>query len=165
MIDETKTENLTLHPHERSRRCPLFCKPGVETSMTNKCVLPTSGALLGLLLLAGVPAQAGLAGVQTSAAQATDNSGNNKHHTATGTVSYHQSDSKSDVQITAGIRKAILADKGLSTYAHNVKIVTRSGAVILKGPVKSDDEKQKVAAAAANVVSADKITNQITVKQ
>lgn len=51
-------------------------------------------------------------------------------------------------------------DKDLSTYAHNIKIVTQAGAVTLKGLVKSDDEKQKVAADAETVVSQDKVVNQ-----
>jgi osmotically-inducible protein OsmY len=58
-----------------------------------------------------------------------------------------------------------MADKSLSTYAHNVKILTVDGAVTLKGPVQSDDEKQKVATEAASVVPAEKITNELTVKQ
>jgi hyperosmotically inducible protein len=65
---------------------------------------------------------------------------------------------------TAKIRKAITADKTLSTYAHNVKIITLNGAVTLKGPVKSDEEKQKVASMAANIVSANKVTDELTVK-
>lgn len=40
---------------------------------------------------------------------------------------------------TAKIRKAITADKTLSTYAHNVKIITLNGTVTLKGPVTSDE--------------------------
>lgn len=67
--------------------------------------------------------------------------------------------------MTANARKAIMADKDLSTYAHNVKVVTVNGAVTLKGPVKSEEEKQKVAADISGVVSADKITNELTVKQ
>ena len=65
---------------------------------------------------------------------------------------------------TASVRKAIMADKSLSTYAHNVKIITMNGAVTLKGPVKSEEEKQKVAADAASAVSPDKVTNELTVK-
>ena len=96
------------------------------------------------------------------AQQAPDNSGQNKSQS---TTADNQSSAKSDRELTAKIRKAIIADKDLSTYAHNVKIITANGAVTLKGPVKSDDEKQKVAADAANVVSADHITNNLTVKQ
>ena len=72
---------------------------------------------------------------------------------------------KEDRLTTAKIRKAIIADKDLSTYAHNIKIITTNGSVTLKGPVKSEDEKEKVASDAAGVVSADRITNNLTVKQ
>ena len=58
-----------------------------------------------------------------------------------------------------------MADKDLSTYAHNVKIIVRNGTVTLKGPVKSEDEKQKVISYASSIVSADKVTDKITVKQ
>jgi len=76
-----------------------------------------------------------------------------------------QKENQSDRELTQQIRRAIVQDKSLSTYAHNVKIVTVNGAVTLKGPVQSEEEKQKVASEAANAVSADKITNELTVKQ
>lgn len=94
-------------------------------------------------------------------AQAPDNSAHNKKHD---TTADQQSNSASDREITQKIRKAIIADKSLSTYAHNVKIITTNGAVTLKGPVKSEEEKQQVAAKAAEVVDASKIDNQLTVK-
>jgi osmotically-inducible protein OsmY len=97
-------------------------------------------------------------GVQT----APDNSAQNKDH---GITADNQANAKADRLTTANIRKAIIADKGLSTYAHNVKIITVNGAVTLKGPVTSDEEKEKVASDAASIVSADKITNHLTVKQ
>ena len=97
-------------------------------------------------------------GVQT----APDNSAQNKNQSPTAD---NQSNAKADRTTTANIRKAILADKDLSTYAHNVKIITNNGAVTLKGPVKSEEEKQKIASDAESVVSADKITNDLTVKQ
>jgi hyperosmotically inducible periplasmic protein len=93
---------------------------------------------------------------------APDNSRQNKNHSDTAD---NQSNATDDRATTAKIRKAITSDKDLSTYAHNVKIITVNGAVTLKGPVKSDDEKQKIAADAAAVVSTDKITNDLTVKQ
>ncbi|WP_245632440.1 BON domain-containing protein [Edaphobacter aggregans] len=94
-------------------------------------------------------------------AQAPDNSGQNKGQMQTADK---QNNAKSDRDITAKIRKEIMADKDLSTYAHNVKIVTANGAVTLKGPVKSEEERAKIAQIAGNTVSADKITNEITVK-
>jgi hyperosmotically inducible periplasmic protein len=95
-------------------------------------------------------------------AQAPDNSAQNKNQTATAD---NQANAKADRQTTAQIRKAIVGDKDLSTYAHNVKVITVNGQVTLKGPVSTDDEKQKVASLAANVVSPDKIVNDLTVKQ
>ncbi len=99
---------------------------------------------------------------QTQSDQQPDNSGRNKAHAKTAD---NQSSAKDDRLTTQKVRKAIMADKGLSTYAHNVKIITQNGTVTLKGPVKSDDEKQKVAAAAAGAVGQDKVVDQMTVKQ
>lgn len=101
-------------------------------------------------------------GLAVAKAQAPDNS---KQNQAQATTAQSQSNATSDRQITADVRKALIADKKLSIYAHNVKIITQAGQVTLKGPVKSEDEKQQVATDAANVVSADKISNQLTVKQ
>jgi hyperosmotically inducible protein len=92
---------------------------------------------------------------------ASDNSNQNKNQNPTAD---NQSNAQSDRLTTAKIRKAITADKTLSTYAHNIKIITLNGVVTLKGPVKSDEEKQKIASMAANVVSADKVTDELTVK-
>ena len=96
-----------------------------------------------------------------AAAQTADNTSRNKEQAQTADK---QSNAKSDVETTAKIRKEIMADKGLSTYAHNVKIITANGAVTLKGPVTSDTERQRVAQLAADVVSADKVSNELTVK-
>lgn len=107
--------------------------------------------------LAGAPLLA-----QSAAQCSPDNTANNKNQT---TTADSQSNAKADRMMTAQVRKALMADKNLSIYAHNVKIITRNGAVTLKGPVKSEDEKAQVASDAAGVVSAEKITNQLTVKQ
>jgi hyperosmotically inducible protein len=121
-----------------------------------------ASAVVALSCLPGSPLTK-QASAQTGAAQtAPDNSNQNKDHAVTAD---NQANQKSDRLTTQKIRKAIIADKALSTYAHNVKIITSNGAVTLKGPVQSDDEKQKVATEAASVVSADKITNELTIKQ
>jgi hyperosmotically inducible periplasmic protein len=98
----------------------------------------------------------------SSGMQAQDNSSQNKAQIETAD---NQPNSKADRQTTAKIRKAIISEKDLSTYAHNVKIITVNGQVTLKGPVQTEDEKQKVASIAANVVSPDKIVNDLTIKQ
>jgi hyperosmotically inducible periplasmic protein len=61
------------------------------------------------------------------------------------------------------IRSAIMGDKSLSTYAHNVKIITQNGKVTLKGPVRSDDEKSKIEAKATAVAGAGNVSNLITI--
>jgi hyperosmotically inducible periplasmic protein len=67
--------------------------------------------------------------------------------------------------LTAKIRKAVMADKSLSTYAHNVKIISQNGTETLNGPVHSDDEmKSIVAKATEGTGSPDKIVNQMSVK-
>jgi len=76
-----------------------------------------------------------------------------------------QTNAAADRNLTAQIRKSIMADKTLSMYAHNVKIITINGMVTLKGPVKSDAEKQTVADLAVKAVGADKVTNNITIKE
>ena len=67
--------------------------------------------------------------------------------------------------MTAKIRKAVVADKSLSTYAHNVKIVSQGGTVTLKGPVRSDAEVQTIVAKATELAgSSYKVVNQLDVK-
>ena len=100
--------------------------------------------------------------VAVARAQAPDNSKQNKDQSAL--TADNQSSAKADRQMTAKIRKDLMADKDLSSYAHNIKVITVNGSVTLKGPVKSEDEKSKIAQIAANTVSANKISNEITVK-
>jgi osmotically-inducible protein OsmY len=80
-------------------------------------------------------------------------------------TAYNKKNDRSDRMLTKNIRKSIMADKSLSIYAHNVKIISQNGTVTLKGPVKSDEEKKAVIAKAVEVVgSPDKVTDQISVK-
>jgi hyperosmotically inducible protein len=70
----------------------------------------------------------------------------------------------SDRAITQKIRKAIHEDKDLSTYAHNIKIVTQDGKVTLRGPVRSEDEKSSLQTKAAAVAGQENVTNELEVK-
>ena len=70
----------------------------------------------------------------------------------------------SDRMLTKNIRKSIMADKSLSTYAHNVKIISENGMVTLRGPVRSDDEKRAVEIKAAEIVGQAKVTSELEVK-
>jgi hyperosmotically inducible protein len=90
-----------------------------------------------------------------------DNTSRNKAHD---TTADQQKENQSDRMVTKNIRHAIVSDKSLSTYAHNVKIITQNGAVTLKGPVRSEDEKQAVEAKAREAGGGATITNELTVK-
>lgn len=74
-----------------------------------------------------------------------------------------QGETKEDREITQKIRRAIIKDKSLSTYAHNVKIITVGGKVSLKGPVKSEKEKMAIEKKAAQIVGIGKITSEIDI--
>jgi osmotically-inducible protein OsmY len=70
-----------------------------------------------------------------------------------------------DRKLTQKIRRAVVADKTLSTDAHNVKIISQNGMVTLRGPVRSEDERKAVVAKAAEIAGgSDKVTDQLTVK-
>jgi hypothetical protein len=71
--------------------------------------------------------------------------------------------SENDREITRKIRKAVMADKSLSTYAHNVKIISRNGVVTLKGPVRSDHEKSAIDSAATQVAGAANVKDELSV--
>ena len=75
-----------------------------------------------------------------------------------------QKENTTDRELTRQIRKALVADKSLSTYAHNIKVIAQNGTVTLKGPVKTDEEKKAIEAKAAEVAGgADKIKSEIEV--
>ena len=75
-----------------------------------------------------------------------------------------QDNNRSDLDITKRIRESVIKDKSLSTYAHNVKIITEGGMVTLKGPVRSDAEKRSIEEKAAAVVGPSKVTSELSVK-
>ena len=101
--------------------------------------------------------------VAASAQAPADNSGANKSQRHTPTAD-QQKNGPSDVKLAAAIRRSVIADKSLSTYGHNIKIIVAHGAVTLKGPVHSEDEKQNIVSKASDVVGKDHVTDQITVK-
>ena len=74
-----------------------------------------------------------------------------------------QRNNRSDLETTRQIRRAIMADKSLSTYAHNIKIITQQGKVTLRGPVRTDAEKQNVQTKAADVAGAPNVTIDVSV--
>lgn len=88
---------------------------------------------------------------------------NSKDRNKSGVTAQQQSNSKKDIEITQRIRKELLEDGNLSTYAKNIKVVTRKGKVVLKGPVNSLEEKNVAQEIATNAVGAQNVRNEITI--
>ena len=93
-----------------------------------------------------------------------DNTNANKSQQGASPTADQGKNNKSDLQTMQRIRKAVIADKSLSSYAHNVKIIATDGKVTLKGPVRSDAEKASIEQKAVDVVGAGNVTNEITIK-
>ena len=108
-----------------------------------------------------------LASAQDSSAQqpAPDNTKvNERDKSKAEPTADQQKENRPDREITREIRRSIAQDKSLSSYAHNVKIISENGMVTLKGPVRSDEEKSAVEAKAAEIAGKDKVTSQLEVK-
>lgn len=90
---------------------------------------------------------------------------NQRDRNANEATADQQKANRSDRDITQQVRKAIIADKSLSTYGHNVKVITQNGMVTLKGPVRSEEEKKAIEARAVEVAGADKVSNEMDVKE
>jgi hyperosmotically inducible protein len=98
-------------------------------------------------------------------AQAPDNTKVNKgDQSKMATTADQAKNSPNDRQIMADIRKAVMADKSLSTYGHNVKIISQHGKVTLKGPVHTEDERKSIKDKAIEVAGPDNVTDSLTVK-
>jgi osmotically-inducible protein OsmY len=101
---------------------------------------------------------------QTLPAPADNTKLNQRDKNAAQPTADQQKNTRSDRDITQQIRRAIVEDKSLSTYAHNVKIITQNGQVTLRGPVRSDDEKRAVETKAAELAGENRVTSQLDVK-
>jgi osmotically-inducible protein OsmY len=105
-----------------------------------------------------------LSAIAQDTAAADNTRKNERDRSGETTTSGDQSNSQEDVKITAAIRRAVVRDNSLSTTAKNVKIITANGMVTLRGPVKNDAEKAKIAELAQSAAGNAKIDNQLEVK-
>ena len=121
--------------------------------------LAIGGMLLGLTL--GSFSQ----DATTPKPSAPDNTKVNKRDRAKSQPTADQAkETTSDREVTQKIRRAVVADKSLSTYAHNVKVISEHGKVTLKGPVRSEEESKNIEAKATEVAGAGNVINQLSVK-
>jgi len=75
-----------------------------------------------------------------------------------------QGSSKNDTEITAQIRKDIIAENDMSLNAKNIKIITLNGLVTLRGQVNSSKEKSKITEIARRLVGTHNLSNQLEAK-
>jgi len=121
------------------------------------------GAILAIVL-----------GVASLGAQNRDSTGvkpdntkvNQQDRAANQPTADRQKNNATDLDLTKNIRRSIVEDKSLSSYAHNVKVISQNGTVTLKGPVKSEAEKSAIVSKAVSLAGgADKVVDQMSVKQ
>ena len=75
-----------------------------------------------------------------------------------------QGQSAGDIEITRAIRQAVVAEKGFSMDAKNIKIITLESAVALRGPVATEAEKKQIGVIAESIPGVVKVFNLIDVE-
>ncbi len=75
-----------------------------------------------------------------------------------------QNENKADIGITANIRKSVV-DTKMSINAQNVKIITQDGTVTLRGPVKTQEEKDRIEEIARSVAGVKTVDSQLEVEK
>ena len=75
-----------------------------------------------------------------------------------------QGQSRTDIETTAAIRKRV-TDTEISVNGQNVKIITKDGKVILRGPVETEDEKQMIERIALEIAGEGKVVNELEVER
>jgi hyperosmotically inducible periplasmic protein len=123
--------------------------------------LPWLGATL--LIAVGLFAIPAASSARSWQAQSDNTRMNKDDASKDATTADQQKMNPNDRVITQKIRAEIVKDKSLSTYAHNVKIITQDGKVTLKGPVRTTDEKSSVESKAAAVAGDANVTSQLEI--
>src|SRR5690349_10905032 len=124
-------------------------------------------ALLALVLVVsacGVSADKEVNSGEVKSPDADNTARNDRDTAGAAQTPLDQGQNEKDIEISANIRKAIVADDSLSTNAHNVKIITNGGTVTLRGPVKSEQEKAAVEAKAKQVAGNARIESYLEVE-
>ena len=124
----------------------------LKRMMPTMCILALSAATM--LPLSAQDAQ-----------RAPDNTAVNKQDRDTNSPTADKAkNNMSDRDMMKNIRREVVADKSISTYGHNVKIISQHGQVTLRGPVHSEDEKKAIEEHARKYAGDGHVDNQITVK-
>jgi osmotically-inducible protein OsmY len=124
-------------------------------------------ALPGLLLATPLLAQSTSASSSTSRnadTPAADNSKSNRTVSTNHNVTAdQQKNDAADIDLVKRIRQDVMADKGLSTYGHNVKIIAVNGRVTLNGVVRDMDEKSAINKKAAAIAGPTHVVDELKI--
>jgi hyperosmotically inducible protein len=74
-----------------------------------------------------------------------------------------QSEDSADLHITQKIRHALFRNRLLSFTAKNIKIITNKGMVVLRGPVKRDQERLEIVSSAAGIAGEKNVIDELEV--
>lgn len=94
---------------------------------------------------------------------AADNSGRNTRDDGSTLTPTDQGMSEKDLAITQAVRKAVVAHKGLSINAQNVKIIAKDGVVTLRGPVETESERSAIISMAEQVPEVRTVVNKLEI--
>lgn len=95
-------------------------------------------------------------------AHAADNTGRNARDRNDTSVSpFEQSSQQSDLDITTAIRRFVVDTEDFSIEAQNIKIVTREGRVVLRGPVATERERNRIGDLAKSLAGVVSVENQL----
>jgi BON domain len=122
-----------------------------------RCLFVGAVAVLGTALMASPLPR------QDSGQQPDNTKANKRDRDKASPTADQQKMNTTDRDLTKRIRASITEDKSLSTYAHNIKIISRDGKVTLKGPVRSEEEKNTIEAKATEIAGAGNVIDQLEI--
>ena len=128
----------------------------VKWMKSSRWLLPVGTLMMGATLTAAPTPR-----YQDPQQPAPDNTKQNKNQS--NPSADQQKMNAADRELTRKIRKAIHDDSNLSTYAHNIKIISQDGKVTLRGPVRSEEEKTNIEAKAVAAAGQDNVSNELQV--
>lgn len=154
----------TLCSREGSERYVSSPQAPARRNILMKCTV----LLVATLLAVGCqqsPAEQSKSKADNSATNVpADNTGKNERDQNTLALTPgDQGGSESDRTLTQHVRQGVIENDTLSISAKNVKIITQDGVVTLRGPVKSSDERARIAAIAQHVDGVKRVDNQLEI--
>jgi osmotically-inducible protein OsmY len=116
------------------------------------------------LLLVGLALSATAVTAADTAVPA-NNSGINERDRSNQTLTPEdQSQSRTDRELDAKVRRAVVAQSGISTDGQNIKIITAKNTVTLRGPVKDSSERAAIEKTVRTAAGTATIDNQLELK-